>query len=98
MNCLSGTSAVSSRMPLLYHHVFHYSFSYMYLLKVPWKYFVEKQRCDVVRTEPYLVDVDGRVFWKLKGYNNGDDMVLQGHFLTVSNLLSSVPPMSLDIK
>lgn len=37
----------------------------------------KKQRCDVVRTEPYLVDVDGRVFWKLKGYNNGDDMVLQ---------------------
>ncbi|XP_062028325.1 uncharacterized protein LOC133744202 [Rosa rugosa] len=37
----------------------------------------KKHRCDVLRTEPYRVDVDGRIFWKLKGYNNGEDIVLQ---------------------
>ncbi|KAL6143726.1 hypothetical protein ACLB2K_054421 [Fragaria x ananassa] len=37
----------------------------------------KKQRCDALRTEPYRVDVDGRVFWKLKGNNNGEDIVLQ---------------------
>ena len=52
--------------------------SYIHVLKVPCTYFVEKQRCDALRTEPYRVDVDGRVFWKLKGYNQGEDIVLQG--------------------
>jgi hypothetical protein len=38
-----------------------------------------KQRSDAFRTQPYLLDADGRAFWKLKGYNNdGDDVLLQG--------------------
>ncbi|KAK9924452.1 hypothetical protein M0R45_032819 [Rubus argutus] len=37
-----------------------------------------KQRSDAFRTQPYLLDADGRAFWKLKGYNNeGDDVLLQ---------------------
>ncbi|XP_040371544.1 uncharacterized protein LOC112189585 isoform X2 [Rosa chinensis] len=37
----------------------------------------KKHRRDALRTEPYRVDVDGRIFLKLKGYNNGEDIVLQ---------------------
>ena len=33
---------------------------------------------NAVRTEPVLLDVDGRVFWKLNGYNGQSDILLQG--------------------
>ncbi|XP_050378448.1 uncharacterized protein LOC126795718 [Argentina anserina] len=32
---------------------------------------------DYVRTEPYLFDADGQVFWKLKGYDDENYMLLQ---------------------
>lgn len=37
-----------------------------------------KQQSDFVRREPYLFDADGRAFWKLKGYNDADEVLLQG--------------------
>ncbi|KAJ6354687.1 hypothetical protein OIU77_005316 [Salix suchowensis] len=32
---------------------------------------------NAVRTEPVLLDVDGRVFWKLNGYDGQSDILLQ---------------------
>lgn len=37
----------------------------------------KRQRCDAVRTEPILVDVDGRVYWGLKGCSGESDIFLQ---------------------
>ncbi|KAF2313757.1 hypothetical protein GH714_013219 [Hevea brasiliensis] len=36
-----------------------------------------KQRSDAVRTDPILLDVNGRAFWRLKGYSDQPDILLQ---------------------
>lgn len=41
---------------------------------------VERQRSDAVRTEPIIVDGQGRTFWKLKVYKGEPDVLLQGWF------------------
>ncbi|PRQ19577.1 hypothetical protein RchiOBHm_Chr7g0218691 [Rosa chinensis] len=40
-------------------------------------YVTGKQQPDSFRTEPYLFDTDGHAYWKLKGYNDGDNVLLQ---------------------
>lgn len=42
--------------------------------------FAERQKSDAVRTEAIFLDVNGRAFWKLKGYTGGQDILLQGLF------------------
>ncbi|OAY57054.1 uncharacterized protein LOC110609948 isoform X2 [Manihot esculenta] len=37
----------------------------------------KRQRSDAVRTDPILLDVNGHAFWRLKGYNNEPDILLQ---------------------
>ncbi|OAY60391.1 uncharacterized protein LOC110631073 [Manihot esculenta] len=37
----------------------------------------KRQRSDAVRTDPTLVDVNGRAFWRLKGYINQPDILFQ---------------------
>jgi len=45
----------------------------------------EKQRPGAVRTEPILVDADGRMYWRLKGYSDRANLLVQdvGSSLTV---------------
>ncbi|GMP28449.1 hypothetical protein CsSME_00003987 [Camellia sinensis var. sinensis] len=37
----------------------------------------EKQKSDVVRTEPILSDINGRTYWRLKGYSDESNVLLQ---------------------
>lgn len=37
----------------------------------------EKQRPGAVRTEPILVDADGRMYWRLKGYSDRANLLVQ---------------------
>ncbi|KAK8643870.1 hypothetical protein V6N13_013147 [Hibiscus sabdariffa] len=37
----------------------------------------ERQRSDAVRTSPIILDVSGRVFWKLRGYTSENHILLQ---------------------
>ncbi|KAJ9147373.1 hypothetical protein P3X46_029546 [Hevea brasiliensis] len=37
----------------------------------------KRQRSDAVRTDPILLDVNGRAFWRLKGYSDQPDILLQ---------------------
>ncbi|KAL4341273.1 hypothetical protein GQ457_08G014410 [Hibiscus cannabinus] len=37
----------------------------------------KRQRSDAVRTSPIILDVSGRVFWKLRGYTSEDHILLQ---------------------
>lgn len=41
---------------------------------------VERQRSDAVRTEPMLLENNGRALWRLKGCRGEPDILLQGQF------------------
>jgi hypothetical protein len=43
-------------------------------------FLIERPRFDAIRTEAMFLDVDGRAFWKLKGYTGEKDILLQGLF------------------
>ena len=39
---------------------------------------VAKERSQAVRTRPVFLDVDGRAFWRLNGYSEESDILVQG--------------------
>lgn len=45
-------------------------------IKIVLTYFTEKPFSDAMRTQPHLVDADGRVFWKLNSHTGGEGGVL----------------------
>jgi len=40
---------------------------------------IEKRGSDAMRIKPEFVDNDGKVFWKLKSYNDESSVLLQGN-------------------
>ena len=48
---------------------------------------VGKQRSDAIRTEPILLDVDGRTCWRLRGYSDEPKLLLQGYYFDCICLL-----------
>ena len=41
---------------------------------------VAKERAKAVRTEPMFLDVDGHAFWRLDGYTEESNILVQGKF------------------
>lgn len=37
----------------------------------------EEQSCDAARTEPLISDINGRIYWRLKGYSDDSNLFLQ---------------------
>lgn len=51
---------------------------------------VEKQRPGAVRTEPILVDAEGRMYWRLKGYSDRANLLVQGYLFNYCIMFKSL--------
>lgn len=58
-----------------------------------YNYLTGKQRSDAVRTEPILLDAEGRAFWKLRCLGAEEDTLLQGQCFYLVNIITLKDPI-----